>query len=139
MSPRPMRRRRAIRRAVRRPVRRSVRRTRRGVWRRTRRLVFGSYTLLLIGGTYSVVKLRNEDYDEVAKKTSKPVEELNEDDLKRAMSRLGIQSLELTDADEGKINKEIESKVDNPKYCSYCGVALNSNEKFCLECGKEIG
>jgi hypothetical protein len=139
MSPRPGRiGRRIARPAVRASVRRHARRVRRRIWRRTRRLIFGTYALLLIGGTYSVVKLRNQEIDRIEQETNKNVEDLTEEELKAAMKRLGIQKLELTPEDDAKIDNLDEDQSDSVKYCSYCGAEVDFKANFCKECGKKI-
>jgi hypothetical protein len=138
MSPRPQRvARRAVRRAVRAPVRRHVRRVRRRMWRRTRRLLFGSYALLLIGGSYSVIKVRLEEVDMIEKETNKDIEELSEDEIKAAMQRLGIQKIELTPEDEAKLDS-FNDGSDSVKYCSYCGAKVDPKASFCTDCGHKI-
>lgn len=138
MSPRPRRvARRAVRRAVRAPVRRHVRRVRRRMWRRTRRLLFGSYALLLIGGSYSIVKVRPQEVDMIEKETNKDIEDLSEDEIKAAMQRLGIQKLELTTEDEAKLDS-LNDDSDSVMYCSYCGAQVDPKASYCTDCGRKI-
>lgn len=86
------------RRAIRRTTRRRVRRRMRRRW--TRRLIIGGMVVLAVGGTAAAYKFSQRDVERIEQDTGKKAEELTEEELKAAMQRLGIQSLELTEADE---------------------------------------
>ena len=138
MSPRPARiRRRMVRRAVRRPIRRNVRRARRILWRTTRRLILGTSVVLLIGGSYAIYKLTQNDIQRIKHETGKSAENMTESELKAAMKKLGIQKLELSPEDEAEISK-VENEVDTKRFCMYCGAQIDSDAKFCPSCGQKV-
>lgn len=138
MSPRPARvRRRIVRRAVRAPIRRNIRRARRILWRTTRRLIFGTSVILLIGGSYGVYKLTQNDIQRIEQETGKSAENMTEAELKAAIKRLGIKKLEITPEDEMEINK-VGGEVETKRFCQYCGAQLDSNAKFCPSCGQKV-
>ena len=96
-----MRPRRMARRGVRRTSRRTVRRMRR---RRRRRIVVGGFAILAIGGAaYGTFKLATRDVQKIEQHTGKPADDLTEQELVAAMEDLGIQKIELTDADKAEI------------------------------------
>ena len=140
MSPRPARvRRRVVRRAVRAPIRRSVRRTRRILWRTTRRLILGTSVLLMIGGSYAVYKLTQNDVERIEQETGKSAENMTEDELKSAMRNLNIRKIELTPDDAIHIERAAnETAIETKKFCIYCGNQLDSNAKFCPSCGQKV-
>ena len=135
MSPGPMRRR-IVRRAIRAPIRRTMRITRRILWRTTRRLVFGTSVILLIGGSYAIYKLAQSDVQRIEQDSGKPVENMTENELKKAMRKKGIQKLELTTEEEAEINK-IGNEPETKRFCMYCGTQLDFNAKFCPSCGQK--
>jgi ribosomal protein L12E/L44/L45/RPP1/RPP2 len=90
--------RRTGRRTARRTSRRTVRRMRR---RRRRRLLVGGFVLLAVGGAaYGAIKLTQKDSERIEEHTGASVEELTEEELVQAMKDLGIQSIELDEADK---------------------------------------
>jgi len=138
MSPRPARiRRRMVRRAVRRPIRRNIRRARRILWRTTRRLIFGTSVILLIGGSYAIYKLTQNDMQRIEQETGKSAENMTEDELKKTMKKLGIQKLELTPEEEAEISKA-GNEAESKRFCMYCGAQIDSNASFCPSCGQKV-
>lgn len=138
MSPRPARiRRRMVRRAVRAPIKRNIRRARRILWRTTRRLILGTSIILLIGGSYGIYKLTQNDVKRIEQETGKSAENMTEAELKAAMKRLDIQKLEITPKDEMEINK-VGGEVETKRFCQYCGAQLDSSAKFCPSCGQKV-
>lgn len=136
--PGPMRRR-MVRRAVRRPIRRNIWRARRILWRTTRRMIFGTSVLLMIGGSYAVYKLNQRDIERIEQETGKSAENMTEEELKTAMRKLGIQKMELTPDDAIHIERAAnETETDTKKFCIYCGAQLDSNAKFCPSCGQQV-
>ena len=137
MSPLGRRRRPIVRR-----TRRIVRRTTRRVWRRTRRIIRGPLVILALAGSTSAVKVRKDDIERIENELGKPIEDLSEKDIKKAMKNLGITSIELTDDDEGVIDgisdDEDSSSNKQSNFCSHCGAKANPGSKFCAGCGKEL-
>ena len=62
---------------------------------------------------------------------------MTEDELKKAMKKLGIQKLELTPEEEVEINK-VGNEVETKLFCTYCGAQLESDAKFCSSCGQNV-
>jgi len=138
MSPRPgPMRRRMVRRAIRGPIRRNIRRTRRILWRTTRRLIFGTSVILLIGGSYAIYKLTQNDIQRIEQETGKSAENMTENELKKAMKKLDIQKLELTSEEQAEINKT-GNETETMRFCMYCGTQLDFNAKFCPNCGQKV-
>lgn len=104
-------RRRAMRRGVRRRTRRRIRR------RWTRRLIIGGMVVLAVGGTAAAYKFSKNDVERIEQDTGKQAESLSEEELQASMQRLGIQSQELSEADEealDRIDEEEESGAAPP-------------------------
>jgi cell division septal protein FtsQ len=98
-----MRPRRVVRRTARRTTRRTVRRMRR---RRRRRLILGGFTVLAIGGAaYGGFKLATRDVQNIEQHTGRSADDLTEQELISAMEDLGIQKIELTDADKAEVTR----------------------------------
>ena len=85
--------------------RRGVRRRRRRVRHRTRRLIRGTATILMVGGTAAAYKLNKSDVENIEQQSSKSADNLTEAELKAAMQKLGIKQLELTDEDETALDR----------------------------------
>jgi hypothetical protein len=68
-----------------------------------RRFLFGTATILLLGGI--AYKLHNDDITKLEKKVGKPAENLSEAELLKAMKDLGIKKLEITTSDNEEIKK----------------------------------
>jgi hypothetical protein len=90
---------------MRRGARRTARRTSRRVARRTmrRRVVVGGMVLLAATGTAAAIKLSKKDADRIEQHTGLPPEQLEDDDLHKAMQELGIQSQPLTAEDQAAL------------------------------------
>lgn len=140
MSPRPGPMRRGmVRRPFRPPIRRNVWRARRIIWRTTRRLILGSSVLLMIGGSYAVFKLTQNDVERIEQETGKSAENMTEEELKTAMRNLNIRKMELTSDDAIHIERVAnETAVETKRFCVYCGAQLNANTKFCPSCGQKV-
>ena len=129
------------RRPLARRTRRVVRRTRRRVWRRTRRIVRGSFVILALAGATAGVKVHKDDIERIENETGKSIEDLSEKDIKKAMKKLKIKSIELTDDDEGELDGISDDDVPSKgtsKFCSHCGEKIKSDSNFCAKCGKEL-
>jgi hypothetical protein len=90
-------------------MRGSERRPRSGPRRKRPRMVkgllrigVGPAMLYLIAGTDRAVKLKREDVQRLEEDTRKHVEEMDEEEIVKAMERLSIESISLTD-DEKQI------------------------------------
>ncbi|MFW9877816.1 MAG: zinc ribbon domain-containing protein [Candidatus Thorarchaeota archaeon] len=136
MSPGPMRRR-MVRRAIRAPISRNLRIVRRIIWRTTKRLIFGTSVILLIGGSYAIYKIAQSDVQRIEQDSGKPVENMTERELKKAIKEKGIQKLELTPEEEAEINK-VGNEPETKRFCMYCGAQLDFNAKFCPNCGQKV-
>ena len=64
------------------------------------RIGVGTSMLYLIAGTDRAVKLQREDMQRLEEDTRKHVEEMDEEELVKAMEGLGIKSVSLTDDEE---------------------------------------
>ncbi len=77
---------------------------RRGVARRTtrrvfrRRLLVGGAALFMVGGVAH--KMSQSDTQKVEQQAGKPVEEMNEQELRAAMQKAGVQEQPITAEDE---------------------------------------
>jgi hypothetical protein len=69
-----------------------------------RRFLFGTATILLLGGI--AYKIHNDDIARLEKKVGKSAENLTEAELLKAMKDLGIKKLEITTADNEEIKKQ---------------------------------
>jgi hypothetical protein len=99
-----MRSRRGVRRTSRRTARRVHRRHRR---RRRRRILVGGMVVLAVGGAaYGAVKLTQKDTGRIEEYSGSSVEEMTEEELVAAMKELGIQSIDLSDADKAALASE---------------------------------
>ncbi|MBD3226974.1 MAG: hypothetical protein GF329_02205 [Candidatus Lokiarchaeota archaeon] len=85
-------------------IRRKGRRIRRRIWRRTRRFIMGPFIILAIAGTSKSIKISKSDASKIENETGKKLEDLTEKELKRAMKKLGINRLELTEEDENMLD-----------------------------------
>lgn len=96
---------RGVSRATQRTVRRSIRRARRRRvrMRRRRMLLTGGMVAIAVAGTASAIKLSQADADRIEKHTGKKPEDLSEEQLDQAISDLGIEAEELSDADVASI------------------------------------
>ena len=122
--------------------RRVIRRTRRRVWRRTRRLIRGPFVILAIAGSTAGKKVHKDDIERIESELGKPIEELSEKEIKKAMKNMGIKNIELTDDDEQELDgiseiDEIDSSGES-NFCSQCGAKVKSDSNFCSSCGKEL-
>jgi hypothetical protein len=73
--------------------------------------------VLAVGGTAAAYKFSQQDVQRIEQDTGKKAEDLTEEELKAAMQRLGIQSLELSEADEtalDSVDEEEEAGVGAP-------------------------
>ena len=116
--------RRALRRAARHSWRRHARRSRglfspwrrrarRRVWRglaRSIRLARGVATLLILGAV--VYKLTNRDVERIEQATGKRAEDLSEAEMENALESLGIEPLDLDDADEQELQQYETRRLD---------------------------
>jgi len=91
----------------------------------------------MIGGSYAVYKLTQHDLERIEQNTGKSAENMTEEELKVAMRNLNIQKMELTPDNEIQINR-IANEDETRKFCIYCGAKLESNAKFCSECGQKV-
>ncbi len=136
MSPLGRRRRPIVRR------RRVVRRTRRRIWRRTRRIIRGAFIIIAIADSTSEIKLRKSDVERIENELGKPIEDLSENEIKKAMINLNIDDEELTDDDERAIDKladeDDSSNAGKSNFCSQCGAKIKTDSNFCSNCGKEL-
>jgi L-fucose isomerase-like protein len=66
----------------------------------------GGMVLLAVGGTAAAIKMSQKDAQRVEEYTGASVEELSEDELVAAMEDLGIQSIDLSDADRAALTYE---------------------------------
>lgn len=80
----------------------------RRLWRRSRRLVVASGVLLLVAGSTAVYKLRPADLQQIEAGTGKTAESLTDAELNSAIHHLGIQELELTDAERRLVNLVVD-------------------------------
>ena len=121
------------------PIRRNIRRARRILWRTTRRIILGSSILLMIGGSYAVYKLTQNDVERIENEVGKSAENMTEEEWKTTMRNLGIQKMELTPDDAIHIERAAnETPKEIKKFCVYCGAQLNSNANFCTSCGQKV-
>lgn len=108
-------RRRAMRRGAvgpaRRPARRAVRRTSRRRRRRRRRRILIGGAVLVAGGAM-VYKLTKKDSEKVEQYTGKPVDELSDEEMQKAMNDLGIQNQELSAEDQAAIAADSGTEDD---------------------------
>ncbi|MFW9853308.1 MAG: hypothetical protein ACFFDS_10205 [Candidatus Thorarchaeota archaeon] len=81
-------------------VRRNLRRQRRIMRRQSRRMLFGSFILLALAGSYHKHKFHRDDLDRIERYYDKPAEDLTEEELLEAMKKLGIKKLELTEEED---------------------------------------
>jgi hypothetical protein len=97
----------------------------------------GTSVVLLIGGSYAIYKLTQNDIQRIERETGKSAENMTEGELKAAMKKLGIQKLELTPEDKAEINK-VGNEAETKRFCTYCGAQLESDAKFCSSCGQNV-
>ena len=69
-----------------------------------RRFLFGTATILLLGGI--AYKLHNDDIARLEKRVGKSAENLSEAELLKAMKDLGIKKLDITTADNEEMKKQ---------------------------------
>ena len=68
-----------------------------------RRFLFGTATILLLGGI--AYKIHNDDITRIEKAVGKPAQNLSEAELLRSMKELGIKKLEITTDENEEIKK----------------------------------
>ena len=68
-----------------------------------RRFLFGTATILLLGGI--AYKIRNDDIARIEKNVGKRAENLTETELLKTMKDLGIKKLEITTDENEEIKK----------------------------------
>ena len=68
-----------------------------------RRFLFGTATILLLGGI--AYKIHNDDITRIEKNVGKKAENLSEPELLKAMKDLGIKKLEITTNEDEEIKK----------------------------------
>ena len=83
-----------------------VRRTSRRVFRR--RLLVGGATLFMVGGIAH--KMSQKDAQKVEQQAGKPVEQMNEQELKSAMQKAGVQEQTITPEDEQAMEAAAEKE-----------------------------
>lgn len=72
--------------------------------RRRRRLILGGFAVLAIGGAaYGTFKLATRDVQKIEQHTGRSADDLTEQELIAAMQELGIEKIDLTDADKAEI------------------------------------
>ncbi|MCA9874101.1 MAG: SHOCT domain-containing protein [Anaerolineales bacterium] len=71
--------------------------------RRRRMLLTGGMVAIAVAGTATAIKLSQTDADRIEKHTGKKPEDLSEEQLDQAISDLGIEAEELSDADVAAI------------------------------------
>jgi hypothetical protein len=93
----------------------------------------------MIGGSYAVYKLTQQDIERIEQDTGKNAEDITEEELKAAMRNLNIQKMELTPDDSIQIERAAnETAIETKRFCVYCGAQLNTNAKFCTSCGQKV-
>ena len=111
-----------------RPLRPFLRRRRAPLARRLFRISAGAAILYRIAGTTKAVKLEREDVSRLESDAKKPVEEMDEEELVKAMERLGIKSISLTEEE-----KQLVLVV-----CPYCRHKNEQGITRCENCGASI-
>jgi hypothetical protein len=66
-----------------------------------RRIIIGGMVVLGVG--YGAYKLSKKDVEQIEKQTGKEAEQLSEEELKKAMADLGIESQEVTDQEMAQL------------------------------------
>jgi len=98
--------------------------------------------ILALAGTTAGVKVHKDDIERIENELGKPIEDLSEKDIKKAMKKLGIKSIELTDDDEQELDgisdDEDTSTKKSSNFCSHCGAKASPGSNFCAGCGKEL-
>ena len=73
--------------------------------RRTRRIIIGTAIIFALAGTTKAYKIDKNDTEKIEKETGKSIDNMSEKELLKAMKKLGIKKLEITDNDQVEIDK----------------------------------
>ncbi len=128
-----------------------------------RPLYWMPWTMMMGGFLYLLYdsmayKLYNDDGGRIERETGKRVRDLNEDELKASMKRLGISKLELSPEDRETISKSEKSvrdlnKIDlleamkrlgikklelSPKDEAALSQSISGEDRYCIYCGNRL-
>lgn len=133
---------------ARRAIRREIRRERRWIRRRARRIIRGSWVILMLAGTATAIKISAADAARIQAAYNKPPEMMTETELKSAMQKLNVKPQELNEEEEKQVDSaDVEDEKSGAgaaavtsaaKFCSQCGAPVNPGAKFCEKCGNHL-
>jgi hypothetical protein len=75
------------------------------LYRRTRRLVRGSWVYIIIAGSYYPYKLTQSEVHRIENETGKRAENLTEDEMNQVLQRNNIEERELTEEEHQYIDQ----------------------------------